>query len=76
MIMNLKSNRRIRDVLNGSVVKGIYHLLVLAIPEGLERRLDKFCHLGLALIQKIRSDYIYESALTLHPSDVKTYTMT
>jgi hypothetical protein len=33
MIMNFKSNRRIRDVLNGSVVKGIYRLLVLAIPE-------------------------------------------
>jgi len=33
MIMNLKSNCRIRDVLNGSVVKGIYPLLVLAIPE-------------------------------------------
>jgi hypothetical protein len=32
-VMNLKDSRRTRDVLNSSVVKGVDHWLVLAIPE-------------------------------------------
>jgi hypothetical protein len=30
---DLKSNRRTRDILNNSVIKGGYCMLVLAIPE-------------------------------------------
>lgn len=50
MTINLKNDCRTYNILNSSVVKGVYCSLVLAIPEQLERRLDKFCHLGLALI--------------------------
>jgi len=75
-MVNLKSNRRTRDILNSSVVKGVYRLLVLAIPERLERRLDKICHLSLALIQKVRNGFVCAWALTFHPSEVKTKTMT
>lgn len=74
-MINLKSNRRTCDTLDGGVVIGIYGLLVLAISEELERRIDKFCHICLALIQKVRYSFVCAWALTFHPSDAKIKTM-